>query len=339
MIAAAEGREGSEICPRQENCISGCIQFPHTLRRHDGTGHTPPAPRRPPQQPAHPRQLCRRRPRGVDSPQAGKGRLSLPHLTRPRTPRRHRKCPSLGPRSHAQTPPHTAHVLDRARYLTNVPQPQDLTPPVGLFPLARSASIATILNHLLATPPPSIQHSREVILEYVLSREAKLKEKKPGRAGKGTLGREAFEDIAKRMGELEDSLRGNSASSPPTSPSRDAYPSPHRSPRQPQAQLLNENQQIGLTLILSLRMSLSYFTLQELANQLMLVALGDAERMLIQHIRRRVSGEGRWGVGKELEYVERLVSGLHMGFIKHSMLTHRIDSLPPTGPSPGIPLC
>ncbi|KJE03993.1 hypothetical protein I311_02124 [Cryptococcus gattii NT-10] len=204
------------------------------------------------------------------------------------------------------TPPHTAHVLDRARYLTNVPQPQDLTPPVGLFPLARSASIATILNHLLATPPPSIQHSREVVLEYVLSREAKLKEKKPGRAGKGTLGREAFEDIAKRMGELEDSLRGNSASSPSTSPSRDAYPSPRDSPRQLQAQLLNENQQIGLTLILSLRMSLSYFTLQELANQLMLVALGDAERVLIQHIRRRISGEGRWGVGKELEYVERL---------------------------------
>lgn len=220
--------------------------------------------------------------------------------------------PSRGPRSHTQTPPQIAHIFDRARYLTNVPQPQDLTPPVGPFPLARSASVATILSHLLATPPPSIQHSREIILEYVLAREAKFKEKKPGRAGKGTMGREAFEDIAKRMGELEDFLRENSASSPPTSPSRDVYPSPRRPPRSSQAQLLNENQQIGLTLILSLRMSLSYFTLQELANQLMLVALGDAERMLIQHIRRRVPGEGRWGVGKELEYVEGLVSGFCM---------------------------
>jgi len=61
------------------------------------------------------------------------------------------------------------------------------------------------------------------------------------------------------------------------------------------------------TLILSLRMSLSYFTLQELADQLLSLAVGDAEKTLVQHIRRRVAGEGRWGVGKELEYVEGLV--------------------------------
>lgn len=321
------------------NCISGCIQFLHTLPDTMGQA-TPPQhlvallsnPHTPADYAADALEewIAHRRAKGDSLFHIS---LALAHLEDIVS------APPLGPRSHLQTPPHTAHVLDRARYLTNVPQPQDLTPPVGLFPLARSASIATILNHLLATPPPSIQHSREVVLEYVLSREAKLKEKKPGRAGKGTLGREAFEDIAKRMGELEDSLRGNSASRPSTSPSRDAYPSPRESPRQLKAQLLNENQQIGLTLILSLRMSLSYFTLQELANQLMLVALGDAERMLIQHIRRRVSGEGRWGVGKELEYVERLVSGLHMGVIKYSMLTHRIDTLPSTGPSPGIPLC
>jgi hypothetical protein len=71
---------------------------------------------------------------------------------------------------------------------------------------------------------------------------------------------------------------------------------------------LDEPRQIGVTLCLSLRMSLSYFTLRELAGQIMLLNLADAERTLVQHIRRRVQGEGRWGVGKELEYVESLVS-------------------------------
>nr|ODN95966.1 hypothetical protein L204_03657 [Cryptococcus depauperatus CBS 7855] len=206
-------------------------------------------------------------------------------------------------------PPHLTYAFDRARYLTNVPQPADLTPPMGPFPLVKSSSTATILNHLMSLPPPSIQHSREVILEYVLARETKLKEKKAGRAGKGTLGREGFEDLARRMGELEEALRGDSTTikreATPSSPSRDLYPTP-RSPQQLQ-QSLNENQQIGLTLILSLRMSLSYFTLQEVAGQLLLLALGDAERMLVQHIRRRVPGEGRWSVGKELEYIESLV--------------------------------
>ncbi|WVF67778.1 hypothetical protein IAT40_002539 [Kwoniella sp. CBS 6097] len=211
-----------------------------------------------------------------------------------------------------RTPPHLTAAFDRARYVTNVPQPTDLTPPMGPFPLARSASPQTILHHLLSQPPPSIEHSREVILEYVLAREAKLREKKSGRGGKGTLGRDGFEDIGRRLAEVEDGLRGETSSSlspkrssgtmSTSSSGRDAYPTP----RSDSAQSFNENQQIGLTLILSLRMSLSYFTLQELANQLLLLALGDAERTLVQHIRRRTPGEGRWGIGKELEYVEGL---------------------------------
>ncbi|OCF36017.1 hypothetical protein I316_02512 [Kwoniella heveanensis BCC8398] len=211
-----------------------------------------------------------------------------------------------------RTPPHLTAAFDRARYVTNVPQPTDLTPPMGPFPLARSASPQTILHHLLSQPPPSIEHSREVILEYVLAREAKLREKKSGRGGKGTLGRDGFEEIGRRLAEVEDGLRGETSSSlspkrssgtmSTSSSGREAYPTP----RSDSAQSFNENQQIGLTLILSLRMSLSYFTLQELANQLLLLALGDAERTLVQHIRRRVPGEGRWGIGKELEYVEGL---------------------------------
>ncbi|WRT70792.1 uncharacterized protein IL334_007791 [Kwoniella shivajii] len=185
-------------------------------------------------------------------------------------------------------------------------RPTDLTPPMGPFPLARSASPATILHHLLSQPPPSIEHSREVVLEYVLAREMKLREKKPGRGGKGTLGKDGFEEISKRLGEIESGLRGEAVNS--TSPKQmmsimpDAYPTP----KSDKSLGLDENQQIGLTLVLSLRMSLSYFTLQELTNQLLLLALGDAERTLVQHIRRRVPGEGRWGIGKELEYVESL---------------------------------
>ncbi|WVW80538.1 hypothetical protein I302_102523 [Kwoniella bestiolae CBS 10118] len=209
-----------------------------------------------------------------------------------------------------KTPPHLTTAFDRARYVTNVPQPTDLTPPMGPFPLARSASPSTILHHLLSQPPPSIEHSREVILEYVLAREMKLRDKKPGKGGKGTLGRDGFEEIGKRLGEIEAGLRGETTNgmspkqhtSTMSSSSRDAYPTPTTE----RDVTLDENQQIGLTLVLSLRMSLSYFTLQELANQLLLLALADAERTLMQHIRRRVAGEGRWGVGKELEYVEAL---------------------------------
>ena len=179
----------------------------------------------------------------------------------------------------ARSPPFLAPAFDRARYVANVPPPSDLTPPMGPFPLARSASPQTILQHLLSRPTPSVQHSREVILEYVLAREAKLKEKKSGRGGKGTLGRDGFEDLSKRMAEIELSLDPNI-----------------------------ESQQLGLTLILSLRMSLSYFSLPELVNQLLLLAVADAERTLLQHIRRRVLGEGRYHVGKELEHVEGLVS-------------------------------
>lgn len=71
---------------------------------------------------------------------------------------------------------------------------------------------------------------------------------------------------------------------------------------------LDQPRQLGMTLILSLRMSLSYFTSQEIAQQLLKVPIGVAERILVQHIRRRVAGEGRWGEGKELEYIESIVS-------------------------------
>lgn len=84
-LGGGEGRETRS--PRRENCVSRCIQF----RQHDGTGNAPPAPRRPPLQPPHPGQLRHRRHRGVDSPQTGKGRLPLYHLTRPRASRRYRK--------------------------------------------------------------------------------------------------------------------------------------------------------------------------------------------------------------------------------------------------------
>jgi len=143
----------------------------------------------------------------------------------------------------------------------------------------------------LSQPPPSLEHSREVILEYVLAREQKAREKKPGRGGKGTIGKETFEEISARLGEVEDGLRG-ATTSPMGSP-----------PRQ-----LDAARQRDLALLLSIRLTLSYFTPRELAEQLLVLSVPDAERALLQHIRRRVAGEGRWGVGKELEYVESLVS-------------------------------
>ena len=170
---------------------------------------------------------------------------------------------------------------------------------MGPFPLARSASPSTILSHLLSQPVPTLEHSREVILEYVLAREGKLREKKPGRGGRGTLGQDGFEDIGKRLGEVEDGLRGGSI----TSPRGTAL----NSTTQNGSDEFGQSQQTGLTLILSLRMSLAYFSLHELANQLLLLAIADAERIIVQHIRRRVQGEGRWGVGKELESIETLV--------------------------------
>lgn len=174
--------------------------------------------------------------------------------------------------------------------MTSTPQPSDLTPPTGPFPLSRSQSPITILHHLLSEPTPTIEHSREVILEYVLNRESKARERKPGRGGKGTLGRDSFEDISKRLGEIEDGLMRSSQN------------------KQLSLEDLDEPRQLGMALVLSLRMSLSYFTFQELADQLLQIPISVAEKVLVQHIRRRVEGEGRWGVGKELEYIESLVS-------------------------------
>ena len=96
-----------------------------------------------------------------------------------------------------------------------------------------------------------------------------------------------------------DNLGGSSA----TGPGGDgSYPKP-ASP----VDELDEPRKLGLTLVLSLRLSLSYFTLRELSDQLLVLAAPDAERTLVQHIRRRVQGEGRFGIGKELEYLEDLV--------------------------------
>lgn len=105
------------------------------------------------------------------------------------------------------------------------------------------------------------------------------------------MGRDGFEDIGRKLGEVEDGLR------------------PHTHPTPTSANLeLDEPRKIGMMLILSLRMSLSYFSLRELADQLLVLGIADAERALVQHIRRRVAGEGRFGVGKELEHVQGLVS-------------------------------
>jgi hypothetical protein len=158
--------------------------------------------------------------------------------------------------------------------------------------LYRSQSPATILNHLLSQPEPTLEHSREVILEYVLAKETKAREKRHGRGGKGTLGREALEEISARLTEVEAGLMFVEG-------------------RKLELEELDRPRQLGMTLILSLRMSLSYFTSRELAEQLLKVPVGTAERILVQHIRRRVAGEGRWGEGKELEYLESLVSPLH----------------------------
>lgn len=185
--------------------------------------------------------------------------------------------------------------------MTNVPPASELHAPGGALgsgPLASaSTSPSAVLNYLLSTPPPSLTNSRQVILEYVLHREARLREKKHGPGGKGTLGRESFEEIAGRLGEIEDGLRGTG---PLVSPSTSTVPAV------PDEEL-DDPRKTGLALILSLRMLLSYFTLPDLARQLLCQHPTDAERTLVQHIRRRVHGEGRYNVGRELEFVESLV--------------------------------
>jgi hypothetical protein len=168
--------------------------------------------------------------------------------------------------------------------------------------LHRSQSPITILNHLLSQPVPEFSHSLEVIYEYLLIRENKLKEKKAGKGGKGTLSREALEDISARLTEIEHGLSFVNG-------------------RKLEKEELDEARALGMTLVLSLRMSFSYFTLPELAAQLLLVAVPVCEGLLVQHIRRRVEGEGRWAVGNELEHLERMVS-LHWGQEKN--LTARL---------------
>lgn len=116
----------------------------------------------------------------------------------------------------------------------------------------------------------TLEKSREIILEYTLGRETKSRDKKPGQGGKGTIGRDTLEEISKRLAEIE------------------AVCIRYR------------------PLLLSIRLSLSYFTIPELAEQLLLLAIPDAERTLVQHIRRRLPGEGRFAVGKELQHLEQL---------------------------------
>lgn len=154
-----------------------------------------------------------------------------------------------------------------------------------------------MLAYLLSEPTPSVQQARDVILEYVLSREAKLRDKKPGRGGKGTLGRDGFEEIGTLLGEIEDGLRGRG----PLATGRNMTAAQAPDDELPPAR------QLGLALVLSLRMLLSYFTLTDLGRQLLSQTPQDAVRTLVQHIRRRVPGEGRFNVGRELEYIESLV--------------------------------
>jgi hypothetical protein len=116
-----------------------------------------------------------------------------------------------------------------------------------------------------------------------------LKEKKAGRGGKGTLSREALEDISAKLTEIENGL---------------VFVDGRRLDKEE----LDEARALGMTLVLSIRMSFSYFTLPELAAQLLLVAIPICESLLVAHIKRRVEGEGRWAVGNELEHLERMVS-------------------------------
>lgn len=196
--------------------------------------------------------------------------------------------------------PRLAPAIRQAQYATNVPPSQDLNAPVGSGSLASASTTPqAVLNYLLSSSPaPSLLTARKVILEYVLNREARLREKKHGIGGKGTLGRDCFEEISARLTEIEDGLRGTGvlvgghAAAVPSVPDEE----------------LDDPRKMGLALILSLRMLLSYFTLPDLARQLLLQHPTDAERTLVQHIRRRVPGEGRYNVGRELEFVESLVS-------------------------------
>lgn len=185
--------------------------------------------------------------------------------------------------------------------MTNVPPSSDLSNPPGSLgggSLASSSTTpAAVLHYLLSTPTPTILNSRKVILEYVLNRETRLREKKHGLGGKGTLGRDSFEEIAARLGEIEDGLRGTGSLVGPNAAAVPAVPDEE----------LDTPRKTGLALILSLRMLLSYFTLPDLARQLLCQHPSDAERTLVQHIRRRVGGEGRYNVGRELEFVESLV--------------------------------
>lgn len=112
-----------------------------------------------------------------------------------------------------------------------------------------------------------------------------MREKKHGRGGKGTLGRDGFEDIASKLAEVEEGLR---------LPGIDTMQ-------------LSSNRQTGLALILSLRMSLSYFTPTEMGHQLLKLATPDAERVIVQHIRKRVAGDGRYAIGMELLHLEHMV--------------------------------
>lgn len=210
--------------------------------------------------------------------------------------------PPLFPRPPADLQsPRLTPAIRQAQYATNVPPSADLNAPVGSGSLASASTTPqAVLNYLLSSPAPSLLTARKVILEYVLQRESRLREKKHGLGGKGTLGRDSFEEIAARLGEIEDGLRGTGVLIGAHAPTVPAVPDEE----------LDDPRKMGLALILSLRMLLSYFTLPDLARQLLLQHPTDAERTLVQHVRRRVPGEGRYHVGRELEFVESLVSRL-----------------------------
>jgi hypothetical protein len=138
-----------------------------------------------------------------------------------------------------QSPPAHDACFDLARSLTHLPHHTDLSPPTGHFSHRSSSSRAQLAAFLSRCPGQiSIEHAREVLLEYLLSQEAKYAASGTsshlrsaslpselmngpvtptsavgsggggaGRGGKGTLSSAMFEEIAGKLKDVENSVR------------------------------------------------------------------------------------------------------------------------------------
>jgi hypothetical protein len=102
-----------------------------------------------------------------------------------------------------------------------------------------------------------------------------------------------FEEIAGKLKDVENSVRLHARVVVVTMRITECFPS----------QLAQPSPQV-LSLILSLRLSLSILTTSELASQLLLLPLQDAELALRMYVKRRLPGDGRWSVCKALEALE-----------------------------------